>query len=73
MLERYLLAVFQEVFSSFLYELVVKVMKLLLLFFFSFIAEFEDRKRDDDDHVATTLPTSRSEKPSVQAHLGSHL
>lgn len=72
MLERYLLAVFQEVvFSSFLYELVVKVMKLLLLFFFSFIAEFEDRKRDD--HVATTLPTSRSEKPSVQAHLGSHL
>ena len=41
-----------------------------LLFLFFFIAEL---RRARGDHVATTIPTSRSEKPSVQTHPCPHL
>ena len=62
--------IFQENLLLGFYELVIKVMKSLYFFLFFFIAEL---RRSRGDHVATTIPASRSEKPSVQTHPCPHL
>ena len=59
--------IFQENLLLGFYELVIKVMKSLYFFFSSSL------QRSRGDHVATTIPTSRSEKPSVQTHPCPHL